>query len=174
MDVKALGDTPPWDWPEDARATLLRALTDDRAKPPERLLAADLAGDDTVVDDELAEALLSIVCRADAPERTRRNKRPSERPSSSAVSWPCCPIKATKRSRGFTGDTCVPDMARRLAGHDRLRVVRVAGYICSSVSMPKRFRPRLSVRTVTSQSRSRESRTSSGDASMTRTPSFLS
>lgn len=67
MDVKVLDETPPWDWPEDAGATLLRALTDDRAEPPERLLAAELAGDCTVVNDELAEALLSIACRDDAP-----------------------------------------------------------------------------------------------------------
>lgn len=67
VDLKALGEIPPWEWPEDAAATILRALTDSSTKPPERLLAAELGGDYVVVNDELAEALLSIACRDGAP-----------------------------------------------------------------------------------------------------------
>ena len=67
MDLKALSEIPPLDWPEDAAATILRAFTEESTTPAERLLAAELAGDSTIVNDELAEALLSIACRDDAP-----------------------------------------------------------------------------------------------------------
>ena len=39
----------------------LRVLRDDRADESDRLLAAKMAGDCTVINDELAGALLSIV-----------------------------------------------------------------------------------------------------------------
>lgn len=67
MNLKTLGELPPWEWPQDAAATVLRVLTDESTPPPELLLAAELAGDVTIVNDELAEALLSIACRDDAP-----------------------------------------------------------------------------------------------------------
>ena len=61
MDLTTLKDTPPWEWPEDAGDWLLTLLRDRQANATERLLAAELAGDYTVVDDHLAEALLVIV-----------------------------------------------------------------------------------------------------------------
>jgi hypothetical protein len=61
MDLKSLKDTPPWDWPEDTGAEILAILRDDQSEQPDRLLAAGLAGDFTVINNELAEALLAIV-----------------------------------------------------------------------------------------------------------------
>lgn len=61
MDLSKLKDTPPWEWPEETRDVLLKALRDEGASEADRLLAAELAGDVTVVDDELAEALLSLL-----------------------------------------------------------------------------------------------------------------
>ena len=52
---------PSWEWPEDAAKLLLDVLHDDRAEAPARLLAAELAGDLVVMNDELADALLTIV-----------------------------------------------------------------------------------------------------------------
>lgn len=60
MDLNILRDTPPWDWPEDADREFLRILRDDRASASDRMIAAELAGDFTVVNDEIANALLSI------------------------------------------------------------------------------------------------------------------
>jgi len=60
MDLKTLGDTPPWDWPANAGATFLRVLRDGEAAEPDRLLAAELAGDMVVINDEIALALLAI------------------------------------------------------------------------------------------------------------------
>ncbi len=71
MDLKTLLDTPPWDWPTDAAKTFLKILTDRRAKASDRLAAAELAGDFTVINDELAEALLAIVRDASEPEQLR-------------------------------------------------------------------------------------------------------
>ena len=71
MDLKLLLDTPPWDWPPDAWRVLLKILIDRRAKASDRLMAADLAGDFAVINDDLAEALLAIVGNAGEPEELR-------------------------------------------------------------------------------------------------------
>lgn len=71
MDIRLLDLDAPWDWPESAGAALLRALTDEGTKPDERLLAAELAAEVTVINDEIAEALLAIAGRSDAPEELR-------------------------------------------------------------------------------------------------------
>ncbi len=61
MDLKTLKDTPPWEWPEGAGKMFLGILCDDQADESDRLLAAELAGDFTVISDELVDALLSIL-----------------------------------------------------------------------------------------------------------------
>jgi hypothetical protein len=71
MDLQILLDTPPWEWPEDARKTFLKVLKDQRASESDRLIAADLAGDYVVFNDELADALLAIVSGANEPEELR-------------------------------------------------------------------------------------------------------
>jgi hypothetical protein len=71
MDLEVLRDTPPWEWPAGAAGTILEILGDDRAEPARRLLAAELAGDFSVINDELAEALLAIARGSDEPEELR-------------------------------------------------------------------------------------------------------
>jgi hypothetical protein len=71
MDLKTLTDIPPWEWPEDTGKMFLGILGDDQADESDRLLAAELAGDFTVIDDELAEALLSMVRSSDETEALR-------------------------------------------------------------------------------------------------------
>src|SRR5256885_13668239 len=71
MNLRTLKDTPPWDWPEGSGKILLDILGDDRASESDLLLAAELAGDLTVINEELVEALLSILRRGDRPERVR-------------------------------------------------------------------------------------------------------
>ena len=61
MDLKTLRDTPPWDWPEGTGKMFLGILRDGQADESDRLLAAELAGDFTVINDELVDALLSIL-----------------------------------------------------------------------------------------------------------------
>jgi hypothetical protein len=71
MKLKALLDTPPWDWPSDARTIFQETLNDRRAAASDRLIAADLAGNLVVINDDLADALMSIVRAADEPEKLR-------------------------------------------------------------------------------------------------------
>ena len=71
MDLQILLDTPPWDWPPDAGRMFLKILIDPQAKAPDRLLAAQLAGDFTVINDDLAAALLAIVRDAGEPGQLR-------------------------------------------------------------------------------------------------------
>ncbi len=71
MDLNILKDTPPWDWPEDAGKMLLEILTEDQADASGRILAAELAGDFTVINDELVDALLSIIQGDDESEELR-------------------------------------------------------------------------------------------------------
>ena len=69
MDLKTLKDTPPWDWPEGAGKMFLEILRDDQADESDRLLAAELAGDFTVINDDLVDALLSILlCGVESEE----------------------------------------------------------------------------------------------------------
>ena len=71
MDLKTLQDTPPWDWPRDAGKKFQEILIDHLADETDRLIAAELAGDLTVINDELADALTAIIRSPDEPERLR-------------------------------------------------------------------------------------------------------
>src|SRR6266508_370783 len=71
MDVKALRDIPPWEWPEGAGKMFLDILRGGQPAEADRLLAAELAGDFTVINDELADALLSILRSGDESEALR-------------------------------------------------------------------------------------------------------
>jgi hypothetical protein len=71
MDMKTLQDTPPWDWPRDAGKRFLEILIDGRADASDRLIAAELAGELVVMNDELADSLTAIVSSPDEPEGLR-------------------------------------------------------------------------------------------------------
>jgi hypothetical protein len=71
MHLRTLKNIPPWEWPEDTWKKLLEILQDDRAMESELLLAAELAGDFTVINDALADALLTLLCRRDQSEKIR-------------------------------------------------------------------------------------------------------
>lgn len=71
MELITLSETPPWEWPRGAGEFFLEILEDKAASLADRLLAAELAGDFTVIEDEIAETLLSVVSdrREPAPLR---------------------------------------------------------------------------------------------------------
>ncbi len=71
MDVKVLRDIPPWEWPKGAGKMFLDILRGGRATEADRLLAAELAGDFTVINDELTDVLLSILRSGDEAEKLR-------------------------------------------------------------------------------------------------------
>ncbi len=61
MDLNTLKGTPPWDWPASAGQKLMAILRDRRSAASDRLIAAKLAGDLVVMNDEMADLLLAIV-----------------------------------------------------------------------------------------------------------------
>lgn len=71
MNLNSLSDTPPWEWPENAIVRIIAVLRDRGEALSNRVLAARLAGDVTVMNDEAADLLLSIVQDADEPARLR-------------------------------------------------------------------------------------------------------
>jgi HEAT repeat protein len=60
MNLKSFRDLPSFDWPQGAKEQLVQTLRGDGAES-ERLLAAELAGEVGVIDEELVAALLSVV-----------------------------------------------------------------------------------------------------------------
>jgi HEAT repeat protein len=71
MDLNTLRETPPWDWPGDAGRTFRKVLNNRNADPSDRLAAAELAGDFTVIDNDLANVLLAVLRNTDEPEELR-------------------------------------------------------------------------------------------------------
>jgi hypothetical protein len=71
MDLKTLNNTPPWDWPAGTAETLVSVLRDRQATEPDRVLATEMAGDFTVVNEELVEALLAVLRCSDESEGLR-------------------------------------------------------------------------------------------------------
>jgi hypothetical protein len=52
VDIKTLVDVPPWEWPSNAANLFLETLNNHRADESDRRMAAELAGDLTVMSDE--------------------------------------------------------------------------------------------------------------------------
>jgi len=71
MDLKILQATPPWDWPQGTGKRLKKVLVDRRASASDRLIAAELAGDLVVMDDELAKTLTAVVRNAEEAAELR-------------------------------------------------------------------------------------------------------
>lgn len=71
MSLEVLKDTPPWDWPDDAGASLLAVLRNGGAAESDRLLAAELAGELVVINDDMARALVAIIGSGDSSDDLR-------------------------------------------------------------------------------------------------------
>lgn len=71
IDLTILEVTPAWEWPANAREVLLGKLRDSQANESERLLAAELAGETVVVNEEVTKALSAIVADRGASDELR-------------------------------------------------------------------------------------------------------
>ncbi len=71
MDLNRLKEMPPWEWPEDTSKAFLEILLDSQADTTNRILAAELAGDFTVINDDLVDALLFIIGSENESEKLR-------------------------------------------------------------------------------------------------------
>ncbi len=71
MKLQVLKNMPPWDWPRDSGDRFYSILRNRSAPEPDRLLAAELAGDFTVINDRLAETLLEILRLSNESDKLR-------------------------------------------------------------------------------------------------------
>lgn len=71
INLTTLMETPSWEWPEDAAQTLLEILHDEQTSESDLDLAAELAGDYTVINDALANALMSVLSNSSKSESVR-------------------------------------------------------------------------------------------------------
>ncbi len=65
MDIHTLYDMPPWEWPTNTEAMIIELLRDGQAEMADRLVAAEMAGDYTNMNDALADALLVVIRNGD-------------------------------------------------------------------------------------------------------------
>jgi uncharacterized protein (UPF0147 family) len=127
MDLKALKDTPPWDWPAGMAEKLANVLRDQQAIESDRLLATDMAGDFTVVNDELVEALLAMLRDSEESKQVRAR---------AAISLG--PILEYADTEGFDDPGDVPISKRTFQGiQESLRQVYMDAHI------PKEVRRRI-------------------------------
>jgi hypothetical protein len=71
MDVNHLDNIPPWEWPQDTGQQLYNFLNDTAPEHPDRSTAVALAGDLTIINDDMASKLLEIVTSAQESESVR-------------------------------------------------------------------------------------------------------
>ncbi len=71
MGLKTLATTSITSWPQGARNIILDILRNDQAAEADLLLAANMAGHIWTINDELAEALLSILKNDDESDELR-------------------------------------------------------------------------------------------------------
>lgn len=71
MNLSQLESTPPWDWPVDAGKELSAIFLDSRRPVEERQWAASLAGSLIAIDDQVADALLTLVVSGREPDSVR-------------------------------------------------------------------------------------------------------
>jgi len=71
IDLKTLEETPPWDWPEGTNKFIMDILRNKQAEETDCLLAVELTGDITVINDELVDILLLILQNDNESEKLR-------------------------------------------------------------------------------------------------------
>jgi hypothetical protein len=71
MNLRELEHLDPWEWPETAATLVLGVLKDPSVPGTDRLLAAGLAGDMVILNEEIAAALLNIIQSKDESDELR-------------------------------------------------------------------------------------------------------
>jgi hypothetical protein len=71
LSLEKLQNTESWNWPKDTGKFLLGIMRNDAASPEERVAATELGGDFVVVNDEILDALLSILANPKESEEIR-------------------------------------------------------------------------------------------------------
>lgn len=85
IELKMLEATPPWDWPKDAGTKFQAVLNDGKAPESDRLIAAELAGDYVVINDELANTLMGVLGNSSESAKVRAKAATSLGPALEAA-----------------------------------------------------------------------------------------
>jgi TolB-like protein/tetratricopeptide (TPR) repeat protein len=141
MDLRALKESPPREWPVDIRKNLLDILRDDHASEADLLLAAELAGNSSITNDALKDALRAILQNSSKSERVRSTaaislrpvdesakrteNRQGSQPSPSDSGWATA-SSSNSDAPPFARLTWGPLEIRRTIGHGRFGTVHVA------------------------------------------------
>ena len=70
-ELDQLKTLPPWEWPPHAAGLILNSLRNQEATLSDKLIAAELAGDLVVMNDEIADALLAVLQDGELDESLR-------------------------------------------------------------------------------------------------------
>lgn len=71
MEIRNLASIPPWEYPEEAAEVVADRLRQTDGPLEDRMIAAELAGEYTLINDELAEILLTIATNPDEDKGLR-------------------------------------------------------------------------------------------------------
>jgi hypothetical protein len=71
MNIHTLNDIPPWDWPENADEFISKVLREKNTPVSDRVLAAEMAGNHVMMNDDMGDLLLTIIRDKDEPEELR-------------------------------------------------------------------------------------------------------
>jgi hypothetical protein len=113
--LKALLETDPWDWPDDAADLLVATLRDAKASPADKETAAELASELTLVNpDGVVEQLLATLTSAGETGAVR---------GAAAIAFG--PVLDLCDTEGFEGDFADPPLTRPVFEkvHSALRTV---------------------------------------------------
>jgi hypothetical protein len=133
MDLNVLLETPPWDWPKGARNTFLSVLKNRLATPSDRLIAAELAGDFTAMNDDLAHALMAVLRDSGEPEELRARAA-----IAFGAALEAADIEFEEELQGFDDDEMVPVSVETF-----LEIRELLKGLYADASIPKLVRRRI-------------------------------
>lgn len=71
LDVQIISETPPWEWPDGTGEVLMSTIRDRKRAAADRVLATELAGNVVVMEDQVADLLLSVLQDGGEPAELR-------------------------------------------------------------------------------------------------------
>lgn len=71
MNIQELNEIPPWEWGEDARDLIVNVLNDKNALIEDRITATEMASNEVVMKDDMADHLMAVIQDTTEPDELR-------------------------------------------------------------------------------------------------------
>ena len=71
VKLKDIAELPPWEWPGNTSDKIKKMMRDHGAPEPDRKLAVEMAGNMTVIDNEISGLLIGVLIDQTEPEMLR-------------------------------------------------------------------------------------------------------